>query len=97
MTQIGPTAIYEDKAAAILMENAVKPTEQPRHIDIQYFSLQEWVTKGLVKLFHIPGVANPADSMSKALGWLLHTRNIMMMMEHCGTSYTTTSGSIELG
>ena len=32
--QHGPTAIYEDNAAAILMANAGKPTEQSRHIDI---------------------------------------------------------------
>ena len=95
--QHGPTAIYEDNAAAILMANAGKPTERSRHIDIQYFALQEWVSKGFVKLFHIPGVANPADSMTKALGWVLHTRHVTRMMGHCGSSYTTTSGHIESG
>ena len=95
--QTGPTAIYEDNAAAILMANAGKPTERSRRIDIQYFSLQEWAAKGLVNLFHIPGVDITADSITKALGWVLHTIHITRLMGHCGTLYTTTSGHKELG
>ena len=79
------------------MANAGKPTERLRHIDIQYFALQEWVQKGLVKMHHIPGVANLADSMTKALGWVLHTRHVTQMMGHCGTSYTNTSGRLHYG
>eukprot|EP00957_Ditylum_brightwellii_P050752 3848100-Ditylum_brightwellii.AAC.1 len=41
--QEGPTPIYEDNAAAIMMTNAKRPTEHSRHIDIQLFTLQEWV------------------------------------------------------
>ena len=89
-----PTAIYEDNAAAILMANAGKPTKRSRHIDIQYFALQEWVDRKLVKLFHIPGVFNPADSLTKALGWVLHTRHVTPLMGHCGYGYTSTSGQI---
>ena len=97
ITQTGSNAMYEDKAATILMENADKPMERSRNIDIQYFAFQEWIAKELVKLFHIHGVANPEDSMTKGLRWVLHTRHITRMMEHCETSYTTTSGCIELG
>ena len=89
-----PTAIYEDNAAAILMENAGKPTKRSQHIDMQYFALQEWVDRKLVKLYHIPGVINPADSLTKALCWVLHTRHVTRLTGHCGSSYTATSGHI---
>ena len=83
--QHGPTMIYEDNVAAILTVNAGKPTERSSHIDIQYFALQEWVERKIVKLSHIPGVANPADSFTKALGWVLHYRHITRLMGHCGS------------
>ena len=38
--QHGPTMIYEENVAAILMMNAGKPTEHSHHIDIQYFALK---------------------------------------------------------
>ena len=97
ITQVGPTAIYEDNSAAILMANAGKPMERSRDIDIQYFALQEWVQKVLVKLHHIPGVASLADSMTKELGWVLHTRHVTRLMGHCGSSYANTSGKLHYG
>jgi hypothetical protein len=39
--QTRPTTLYEDNQAAILMANADKPTVRTRHIDIQFFALQE--------------------------------------------------------
>ena len=89
-----PTAIYEDNAVAILMANAGKPTKRYRNIDIQYFALQEWVDRKLVKLFHIPGVVNPADALTEALGWVLHTCHVTRLISHCGSGYTSTSGHI---
>ena len=79
------------------MENDGNPTERSRHIDIQYFALQEWVQKDLVKLHHIKGVENPADSMTKALGWVLHTRHVTWLMGHCDTSYINTYGRLNYG
>ena len=35
VSQHGPTAIYEDNVAAILMANLGKPNEHSRHIEIQ--------------------------------------------------------------
>jgi hypothetical protein len=40
--QDGPTPLYEDNMAAIAMINERKPTPCSRHIDIQYFAIQEW-------------------------------------------------------
>ena len=95
--QHGPTAIYEDNVAAILMANAGKPTERSRHIDSQYFPLQEWVERKIVKLSHITGIANPDDSFTKALGRVLHFRHITRLMGHCVSLYTNTDGKILKG
>ncbi|KAI2495455.1 hypothetical protein MHU86_19042 [Fragilaria crotonensis] len=60
--QLGPTTLFEDNAAAILMVNASRPTPRARHIDIQHFALQEWKAANEIVLSHIPGVVNSADS-----------------------------------
>jgi hypothetical protein len=44
--QSGPTVLYEDNQAAILMINASRPTPRSRHIDIQHFAIQEWKANG---------------------------------------------------
>jgi hypothetical protein len=36
------TPLYEDNESAIKMINAGKPTGRSRHIDIQYFAIQDW-------------------------------------------------------
>ena len=51
--QKGASPIFEDNAAAIMMANQNRPTERTRHVDIQFFALQEWVQNGKVKLYHI--------------------------------------------
>eukprot|EP00957_Ditylum_brightwellii_P122880 9369672-Ditylum_brightwellii.AAC.1 len=69
MKQEDPTAIHKDNAAAIMMVNTKRHTECSRHIDIQFFALQEWVERLQVKFYHIPGVVNIADALNRALGW----------------------------
>eukprot|EP00957_Ditylum_brightwellii_P212240 15367126-Ditylum_brightwellii.AAC.1 len=66
--QCEPTTFCEDNAAAIMMAYNNKPNGWTQHIIIKYFSLQEWVTNGKVKLAHICGVTNPTDALAKALG-----------------------------
>jgi hypothetical protein len=53
------TLIYVDNLAAIAMANAGKPTEQSRHIYVEYFALLQWVKDSDVLLVHIAGVWNP--------------------------------------
>jgi hypothetical protein len=36
------------------MVNKNKPTTHSRHIDIQFFAIQEWRSRGLIKLVYIP-------------------------------------------
>eukprot|EP00957_Ditylum_brightwellii_P021439 1617622-Ditylum_brightwellii.AAC.1 len=40
--QHGPTMIYKDNAAVIMMANTSKPNGYACHININYFTLQEW-------------------------------------------------------
>jgi hypothetical protein len=82
--QLFPTIIYEDNRAAIDMVNSSKPTPRSRHIDIQHFAIQEWKQRELVLLQHIPGVISPPDALTKALGWVLHSRHVRRMMGHYG-------------
>ena len=77
-----PTPIYEDNASAIEIINAQKPTERSRHIEIRFFAIQDWKMKGEIKMLHIPGVINPADDLTKPLGWILHSRHARYIMGH---------------
>ena len=68
------------------MINENRPTVRSRHIDIQHFALQEWRTRGLLVVHHIPGVLNPADHYTKALGYALHACHVCRAMGHFGRS-----------
>jgi Reverse transcriptase (RNA-dependent DNA polymerase)/GAG-pre-integrase domain len=88
-TQSTPTPIYSDNEAAILMTNANKPTQRSRHIDIQWYAIQECMQRGDIILRHIAGIINPADSLTKALGWILHLRHVRRLMGHHYPLYTS--------
>ena len=80
--QQGPTPIYEDNRAAILMINNKVPTSRSRHIDIQHFAIQEWRGNGGIVMKHIPGIICPPDGLTKPLGWILHSRHARRLMGH---------------
>ena len=83
-SQDGPTPIYEDNMSAIQMINAKVPTERSRHIDIQFFAIQDWKEAQEIVMRHIPGIINPSDDLTKPLGWVLHARHARRMMGHYG-------------
>ena len=80
--QRDPTPIYDDNKSAILMINSRVPTERSRHIDIQHFAIQDWKEAGHIEMFHIPGIINPSDDLTKPLGWVLHGRHSRRLMGH---------------
>ena len=80
--QSSPTLLYEDNMSAINMVNNSVPTDRSRHIDIQYFAIQDWKSAGDLIMRHIPGVINPPDALTKPLGWVLHSRHVRRMMGH---------------
>ena len=90
------TPLYIDNKATIMMGNANKQTPRARHIDIQYFAIQEWVKQKFVRLFHTPGIVNPADALTKALGYVLHHRHVTRAMGLCGSPFTSTYGRIPM-
>ena len=67
---------------AIAMINSKKPSERTRHVDIQHFAILEWCERGDIIIKHLPGVINPADALTKPLGWVLHHRHVRRCMEH---------------
>ena len=84
--QLRPTPLYVDNQAAIAMVNERRPTSRSRHIDIQHFAIQEWRAAGDIVMRHIPGIINPSDQTTKALGWTLHSRHVRRSMGHHGCS-----------
>ena len=78
----GVTPLFVDNQAAIAMVNESRPTPRARHIEIQHFAIQEWRDKGDVVLRHCPGVINASDDLTKALGWVLHSRHARRSMGH---------------
>ena len=73
-----------------MMGNSNKQTPRARYIDIQYFTIQEWVKQKYVRLFHTPGVVNPAYALTKELCYILHHRHVTRAMGLCGSSCTST-------
>ena len=80
--QKGPTPLYEDNMSAINMINNRVPTERSRHIDIQHFAIQDWADARDIVMRHIPGIISIPDGLTKALGWILHSRHARRMMGH---------------
>jgi hypothetical protein len=70
-TQTEPTPLFEDNKSCIKMINAGHPTERSRHIDIQYFAIQDWKQAGDINMIHIPGIINPTDCLTKPVGFFI--------------------------
>ena len=95
LTELGypqddPTTIWEDNDATVKIVDTDRPTPRSRHINIRYFGLQQWRALGEIALRHIPGIINPSDALTKALGWVLHARHVRFMMGHHGFGPTRT-------
>ena len=78
----GPTILYEDNASAIKIVNARHTTDRSRHIDIQYFAIQDWKEAGDIEMKFISGAVNPSDALTKPVGWILHSRHNRRIMGH---------------
>jgi hypothetical protein len=82
----GPSPLYVDNKAAVDMVNEKRPTPRSRHIEIQHFAIQEWHANGDIIMRHLAGVLNLSDDLTKALGWILHSRHIGRSMGYYGPS-----------
>ena len=69
------TQLFDDNAGTITISNNEKPTKRVRHVDICYFSIQEWIQNGDLLLHAISSSDNPADILTKSLGPQLFARH----------------------
>ena len=78
----GPSPMYIDNQAALAMINESRPTPRARHIEIQHFAIQQWCKAKDIIMKFLPGVINASDGLTKALGWILHSRHGRRSMGH---------------
>ena len=79
------TDIYIDNlfAMKVIIDNC-SPTKRIHHMDLRFFSIQDWKEAGDIIMKHIPGILNPSDDMIKPLGWVLHARHCRFIIGHYG-------------
>ncbi len=81
--QDGPTDIYIDNEPALkIINDNTSPTERTRHMNIRFFSLQDWRIDKEIIMTHIPGTLNPSDDLTKGLAYVLHARHCRRYMGH---------------
>lgn len=86
--QNGPSPIKEDNMAAIMIVNQKRPTKRTRHIDTQWFAIQDWKERGDIVMQHIGTGSNSADGLTKALGRVLHGRHANKAMGLYGSPHS---------
>ena len=64
---LGPTCVWEDNAACILMSENPVNRDRSRHVDVKFHFLRERVRAGEIKLFKCWGPLNVADALTKSL------------------------------
>jgi hypothetical protein len=92
--QEAATLLYEDNDACTAMANAQKPTPRTRHMDIEYFSLSEWVERDLMLLARIDTLINLADHFTKGLQSALFHRHADFILGHIPPAYSPVYRSI---
>ena len=73
--QRGPTPLYEDNRACILMSESPGTRERSKHIDLRVHDLKDKVAAGVVRLVACPSADMPADMLTKPLGHVLHRKH----------------------
>ena len=74
--------------AAIMMINQQRPTKRSRHIDTQWFAIQEWKERGDIILQYVNTKYNSANGLTKELSRLLHRRCANKGMGLYGSPYS---------
>ena len=63
--QSAPIDIYIDNLSALkIINDNCSPTERTHHMDLRFFSIQDWREAGDIIMKHIPGILNPRESMT---------------------------------
>ena len=85
--QQNATHMYDDNNAAENMANNRKPVGRSRHIDIQYYVLQEWVQRGIFILKWVYTNYNIADTLTRILVKILNYRHNDELVGYNGPKY----------
>ena len=85
--QDSPTIIQQDNDPNIDIVNSDIIIERTRHIDVQFFAIQVWKEGSDIIMNHIPGIINSKDDITKPLGWVLHSRHAIYLMEYYNISF----------
>ena len=72
----------DNQAALQIINDNTSPTERTRHIDVQYWAIQDWIQDKSIFMKWIPGPLNISDAETKPLGYVLHARHCRRMMGH---------------
>jgi len=66
---LGPTCVWEDNIACILMSASENPVnhDRSRHVNVKFHFLRERVRAGEIKLYKCWGPLNVADALTKCL------------------------------
>lgn len=70
-----------DNQAALVMATSPSYSRRTRHIELRWHYVRAQVEKGMIELYKVKGVENPADTFTKPLNktllrYLLHTVGI---------------------
>jgi hypothetical protein len=84
--QLKATPIYCDNEGAKKVATATGTTKRLRHVDIQYFAVQQWQRNEELEVMKIHTTVNAADLMTKGLQKKLHERHTDRMMGYYGPS-----------
>ena len=87
ITQENAAVLYEDNAAAILMDNASHPARLTLHMEIKNFALLNWAATDQMILSAISTHDNPADGLKKSLGFHFFARHMVTLLGKRQPSY----------
>jgi hypothetical protein len=79
-----PTTVFCDNEGAKKVAEATGTTKRLRHVDMQYFAIQEWVKNNEITVRKVHTSINVADLMTKALSAKLHHRHMNRLMGYYG-------------
>ena len=78
-----PTPIHIDNMLALkIINDNMSPIEQTWHMNICYFSIQDWCEEGSIIMQHVPDIINLSDDLTKPLGYILHACHCCRIMGH---------------
>lgn len=87
ISQADATLLYDDNTAVITMANASCPTHRNCHMEINNFTLLDWIATNQLILYTISAHDNPTDGLTKHLGPQLFARHTATLLGKCWPSY----------